>query len=77
MGSSEINEKLEEYGEKLADRIAQDAMTPRERVLKLTNFEEPDRLPGPTGLAEAFAAKHAGFTLSEVCADAKKFVLSQ
>lgn len=77
MTRNEIDEKLEIYGKKLADRIAKDTMTPRERVLKLMNFEEPDRLPGPTGLAESFAAKHAGFTLDEVCKDAKKFVLSQ
>lgn len=77
MNQAEIREKLEEYGKRLADRIAKDTMTPRERVQKLMNFEEPDRLPGPTGLAEAFAAKHAGFKLSEVCRDPEKFVLSQ
>ncbi|GEM_PF-6974677 len=77
MDAIEVNEKLEEYGKRLSDRIAKDTMTPRERVTKLMNFEEPDRLPGPTGLAESFAAKHAGFTLKEVCEDAKKFVLSQ
>jgi len=75
--AQEVDAKLKEYGEKLATRIAKDKMTPRERVTKLLNFEEPDRLPGPTGLAMGFAAKHAGFTMKEICFDAKKFVLSQ
>lgn len=77
MEAREIDEKLEYYGQRLSERIKKDTMTPRERVLKLMNFEEPDRLPGPTGLAESFAAKHAGLKLSEVCKDPKKFVLSQ
>lgn len=77
MEPKEVDEKLQEYGEKLAKKIAGEAMTPRERVLKLLNFEEPDRLPGPTGLAMGFAAKHAGFTIREICSDARKFTLSQ
>ena len=71
MGPNELKRKVTRLWERLANRIAQDTMTPQERVTKLMNFEEPDRLPGPTGLAESFAAKHAGFTLSEVCSDAK------
>ncbi|MDR2957162.1 MAG: hypothetical protein LBU61_03140 [Coriobacteriales bacterium] len=77
MSDAEVSENLEIYGKRLADRIAQDTMTPRDRVLKLMNFEEPDHLPGPTGLAESFAARHSGFTVREVCQDARKFVLSQ
>ncbi len=77
MEPRQVEEKLKEYGERLSTRIAKDVMTPRQRVLKLLNFEEPDRLPGPTGLAMSFAAKHAGFSVKEICSDAKKFVLSQ
>ena len=76
METQEVDAKLNEYAEKLATRIAKDGMTPRERVTKLVNFEEPDRLPGADGLAMCFAAKHAGFTMREICSDAKKFVLA-
>ncbi|MBC8392205.1 MAG: hypothetical protein H8E17_06550 [Deltaproteobacteria bacterium] len=77
MEPKQVDEKLKEYGEKLTERIAKDIYTPRDRVMKLLNFEEPDRLPGPTGLAMSFGAKHAGFSIKEICSDAKKFVLSQ
>lgn len=77
MEEQQIDAGLKDYADRLTTRIAAETMTPRERVTKLLNFEEPDRLPGPTGLAMGFAAKHAGFTVREICSDAKKFVLSQ
>lgn len=71
-----LDSKIDDLIDKIHDKATVDDLTPKERIMKTTSFQKPDRVPVTTQLHD-HAARITGLSVREIATDPMKLAYAQ